>query len=87
LVFFPRRFRIARWLIAARVIADLLVFLSRFIFVGFVSPGRFRALEQRALHKGFLYVAAGPLVRSSYKAGEYYLEGMLRRRPDNVEGS
>lgn len=44
-----------------------------------VSPGRFRALEQRGLHKGFMYVAAGPLVRSSYKAAEYYLEGVLRR--------
>lgn len=45
-----------------------------------VSPARFHALEQRALHKGFLYVAAGPLVRSSYKAAEYYLAGMLRQR-------
>jgi lipoate synthase len=24
------------------------------------------------------YVASGPLVRSSYKAGEFYLEAMLR---------
>lgn len=30
--------------------------------------------------KGFLYVAAGPLVRSSYKAAEFYLAGMLRQR-------
>ncbi len=52
-----------------------------------VSPGRFRALEQRALNKEFLYVAAGPLVRSSYKAAEYYVEGMLRRRQKAVEGT
>jgi lipoic acid synthetase len=45
-----------------------------------VTPARFRALERRALDKGFLYVASGPLVRSSYKAAEYYIEGMLRRR-------
>ena len=45
-----------------------------------VPPARFEALRQRALRKGFLYVAAGPLVRSSYKAAEYYIEGMLRRR-------
>ena len=45
-----------------------------------VSPARFKALEQRALRKGFLYVASGPLVRSSYKAAEYYIEGMLRQR-------
>lgn len=45
-----------------------------------VPPARFLALEQRAMQKGFLYVAAGPLVRSSYKAAEYYLAGMLRQR-------
>ncbi len=45
-----------------------------------VSPARFEAHRQRALRKGFLYVASGPLVRSSYKAAEYYIEGMLRRR-------
>ena len=46
----------------------------------FVAPARFSALRQRALRKGFLYVASGPLVRSSYKAAEFYIEGMLRRR-------
>ena len=28
---------------------------------------------------GFKYVAAGPLVRSSYKAGEFFLKNMLDR--------
>jgi len=46
----------------------------------YVTPARFKALEKRALRKGFLYVASGPLVRSSYKAAEFYIEGMLRRR-------
>ncbi len=45
-----------------------------------VPPPRFKALEQRAMRKGFLYCASGPLVRSSYKAAEFYIEGMLRRR-------
>ena len=45
-----------------------------------VPPARFAALQQRATRKGFLYVASGPLVRSSYKAAEFYIEGMLRRR-------
>ena len=45
-----------------------------------VTPARFAALEQRALKKGFLYVASGPLVRSSYKAAEFYIAGMLRQR-------
>ena len=47
-----------------------------------VTPARFQALEQRAMTKGFLYVAAGPLVRSSYKAAEFYLAGMIRQRRD-----
>ena len=48
-----------------------------------VTPARFQAYEKRAKKKGFLYVASGPLVRSSYKAAEYFLDGMLRagRRP------
>lgn len=45
-----------------------------------MTPARFAALEARAMTKGFLYVAAGPLVRSSYKAAEFYLAGMLRQR-------
>lgn len=28
---------------------------------------------------GFAYVASGPMVRSSYKAGEFYLTNMLRK--------
>ncbi len=35
---------------------------------------------QAAEEMGFAYVAAGPLVRSSYKAGEFYLKNMLRER-------
>ncbi|MEO6597106.1 MAG: lipoyl synthase [Planctomycetota bacterium] len=45
-----------------------------------VTPARFLALERRAQTKGFLYVASGPLVRSSYKAAEFYIAGMLRQR-------
>jgi lipoic acid synthetase len=45
----------------------------------YVTPARFRALEQRALRYGFAYVAAGPMVRSSYKAAEFYLESRLGR--------
>jgi len=45
-----------------------------------ITPARFKAYEQRAARKGFVYVASGPLVRSSYKAAEFYIEGMLKRR-------
>ena len=44
----------------------------------YVTPATFFALEAAAKDLGFLYVAAGPLVRSSYRAGEYFLTNVLR---------
>jgi lipoic acid synthetase len=46
----------------------------------YVHPARFDALAERGRQLGFLYVAAGPLVRSSYRAGEYFIEHVLRER-------
>ncbi len=46
----------------------------------FVPPERFDAYREAGEALGFLYVAAGPLVRSSYRAGEYFLEKVLRER-------
>jgi lipoic acid synthetase len=45
----------------------------------YVAPERFDALRAIAGGMGFLYCAAGPLVRSSYKAAEHFLRGMLER--------
>jgi len=46
----------------------------------YVRPEIFRELEAVGLAKGFLCVPSGPLVRSSYRAGEKFLEGLLRSR-------
>lgn len=46
----------------------------------FVTPAAFEAYQQAAQQMGFLYVAAGPLVRSSYRAGELYLKNVLQAR-------
>eukprot|EP00834_Sanchytrium_tribonematis_P002287 NODE_67_length_25542_cov_1.476831.p8 type:complete len:364 gc:universal NODE_67_length_25542_cov_1.476831:1871-2962(+) len=46
--------------------------------VKYYSPKEFKHYENIANDLGFKYVASGPLVRSSYKAGEYYIENMLR---------
>ncbi len=46
--------------------------------VEFVHPDQFRHYKQIAEDMGFLYVASGPLVRSSYKAGELFMEGLIR---------
>jgi lipoic acid synthetase len=48
--------------------------------VRFVPPQEFEALRVEAMDLGFLYVAAGPLVRSSYRAAEFFLEAKLRRQ-------
>lgn len=46
----------------------------------YVTPEAFAAYEKVAQDLGFLYVASGPLVRSSYRAGEYFLKNVLQGR-------
>jgi len=45
----------------------------------YLPPEEFDLLAEKAREMGFLYVAAGPLVRSSYKAGEFFLANHLAR--------
>ncbi len=47
---------------------------------GFVTPETFARWADVGRELGFRYVASGPLVRSSYKAGEYYIRDFLRAR-------
>ena len=51
----------------------------------YVTPEVFELWRQRALDLGFLYCASGPLVRSSYKAGEAFIENVLRKRARKSE--
>ena len=44
----------------------------------YVTPDMFKAYQAEAEKMGFLYVASGPMVRSSYKAGEYFIQNILR---------
>jgi lipoic acid synthetase len=46
----------------------------------YVTPEVFEQWRVRALDLGFLYCASGPLVRSSYKAGEAFIENVLKKR-------
>jgi len=46
----------------------------------YVPPEVFEELRVAGESMGFAYVAAGPLVRSSYRAGEFFLEKVLRER-------
>lgn len=51
----------------------------------YVTPEKFKHWELVANDLGFLYAASGPLVRSSYKAGEYFIKGILdKRKQQNV---
>lgn len=51
----------------------------------YVPPAVFETWRQRALDIGFLYCASGPLVRSSYKAGEAFIENVLKKRSRKSE--
>jgi lipoic acid synthetase len=45
----------------------------------YVHPDEFAALRAEGDAMGFAYVASGPLVRSSYRAAEAFLRGLVRR--------
>lgn len=46
----------------------------------YVTPEKFKHWETRGQDNGFLYTASGPLVRSSYKAGEFFITSILKNR-------
>lgn len=46
----------------------------------FVTPEKFKWWQAQAEGMGFLYVASGPLVRSSYRAGEFFMKGVIEKR-------
>jgi lipoic acid synthetase len=46
----------------------------------FVPPEKFERYRGLAQEHGFLYTASGPLVRSSYRAGEFFMEALTRRK-------
>jgi len=46
----------------------------------YVTPAKFRQWEELGKSLGFLYTASGPLVRSSYKAGEFFIKNIVDSR-------
>lgn len=46
----------------------------------YVHPDRFEAWREAGEAMGFAYVASGPLVRSSYKAGEFFIREYVGKR-------
>ena len=47
--------------------------------IEFVKPEQFRRYERIGTSLGFKYVASGPLVRSSYRAGEFFIKSAIER--------
>jgi lipoic acid synthetase len=50
----------------------------------FATPAKFEEYRIMAEEMGFLYVASGPLVRSSYRAAEFFLKGLMKREARGV---
>lgn len=46
----------------------------------YVHPSKFEFWAEEAKRLGFLYAASGPLVRSSYRAGEFYMKNIVKSR-------
>jgi len=46
--------------------------------VRYVEPAEFERYRERGMEMGFRFVASGPLVRSSYRAAEAFLTGILK---------
>ncbi|CAN0006454.1 unnamed protein product [Chrysoparadoxa australica] len=45
----------------------------------YVTPEKFNHWKNVADEMGFLYCASGPLVRSSYRAGEFFMKGVIEK--------
>ncbi|TQD81435.1 hypothetical protein C1H46_033020 [Malus baccata] len=56
----------------------------------YITPEAFERYRALGMEMGFRYVASGPMVRSSYKAGEYYIKSMIesdRAKSSHVSAS
>ncbi len=49
----------------------------------YVTPEKFQQWQSIGEEMGFKYIASGPMVRSSYKAGEFFLTNLLKERKAN----
>ena len=52
----------------------------------YYTPEEFKQLEDVSKETGFLYVASGPMVRSSYKAAELFIHGLIQKGRATAHG-
>lgn len=50
----------------------------------YVHPDKFKYWQELGEKMGFAYTASGPLVRSSYKAGEFFLKNLVKKKAESV---
>jgi lipoyl synthase len=55
--------------------------------IEYITPEKFAHWQKTAESMGFLYVASGPLVRSSYRAGEFFMKGIIEKNRKNNEAA
>lgn len=48
--------------------------------IEYITPEKFAEWQKISEGLGFLYVASGPLVRSSYRAGEFFMKGIIEKQ-------
>jgi len=48
--------------------------------VEYVTPEKFEFFKMMGEDEGFIYVASGPFVRSSYRAGEFFIKKIIRNQ-------
>ena len=54
----------------------------------YITPEKFEYFAKKGEEMGFLYVASGPLVRSSYKAADYFkMNNLIPRSPEEIQAS
>uniref|UniRef100_A0A0D6R2K7 Lipoyl synthase, mitochondrial n=1 Tax=Araucaria cunninghamii TaxID=56994 RepID=A0A0D6R2K7_ARACU len=53
----------------------------------YVTPEAFDKYQKLGMEMGFRYVASGPMVRSSYKAGEFYIKSMIEADREKASSS
>ncbi|KAK7097440.1 lipoyl synthase, mitochondrial-like [Littorina saxatilis] len=51
----------------------------------YLHPDKYKHWQEVGDKMGFAYTASGPLVRSSYKAGEFFIKNLLEKRRSKLE--
>lgn len=53
--------------------------------IDYIKPEQFQYWKKVSDDMGFLYCASGPLVRSSYKAGEFFMKGVIEKKREQQD--